>query len=577
MTTLPETDIASLHISKPRTEETANAIPLDGKVTVWRIENFEKVLVKPENVGHFYSGDSYIVLYSYKKRREDGTVKSNEEHIIYFWHGNDSSQDEKGSSAILATMLDDELGGTPIQVMVAQGKEPRHFRALFHGALVVHFGGVASGFKNVDDEDEEDEDGVALYHVHGSDDENTHGIYTKEAATSLTSRDCFVLINGRKVFLWQGNGSNDSEKKAAAKIADKLYLKFRCRGGVSTLKEGHEPARFWRALGGKGDYPKERHARVVVEDPRLFHCSNMTGFWQVEEVDNFAQSDLNNDDIMLLDTGNSLFLWIGDGSNPYEKRKGKETAVEYRATSNVMTKKTPIIEVNSGEEPPIFTQYFIGWDDKFIEKRRYIDVQEELTKEKEKAREEAQEEVPLEPTSEYAKQVFQEKAKDDEGNAVVKASQEYYEMLHGKGGGPKKTFEIDYKALHRRVEAEKEEIVDDGSGKVKIWRIENFERVEVEEKMYGQFYDGDSYIILYSYTVPPSTAEKHILYFWQGHHSSQDEKGSSAIETTWLDDELGGAPVQVRVTQGKEPQHFKMIFKGTMIIHQGGISLVVQA
>lgn len=235
---------------------------------------------------------------------------------------------------------------------------------------------------------------------------------------------------------------------------------------------------------------------------------------------------------MLLDTGNSLFLWIGDGSNPYEKRKGKETAVEYRATSNVMTKKTPIIEVNSGEEPPIFTQYFIGWDDKFIEKRRYIDVQEELTKEKEKAREEAQEEVPLEPTSEYAKQVFQEKAKDDEGNAVVKASQEYYEMLHGKGGGPKKTFEIDYKALHRRVEAEKEEIVDDGSGKVKIWRIENFERVEVEEKMYGQFYDGDSYIILYSYTVPPSTAEKHILYFWQGHHSSQGEKGSSAIETT---------------------------------------------
>ena len=152
MTTLPETDIASLHISKPSTDETANAIPLDGKVTVWRIENFEKVLVKPENVGHFYSGDSYIVLYSYKKRREDGTVKSNEEHIIYFWHGNDSSQDEKGSSAILATMLDDELGGTPIQVMVAQGKEPRHFRALFHGALVVHFGGVASGFKNVDDE-----------------------------------------------------------------------------------------------------------------------------------------------------------------------------------------------------------------------------------------------------------------------------------------------------------------------------------------------------------------------------------------------------------------------------------------
>ena len=26
--------------------------------------------------------------------------------------------------------------------------------------------------------------------------------------------------------------------------------------------------------------------------------------------------------------------------------------------------------------------------------------------------------------------------------------------------------------------------------------------------------------------------QKNIFYFWQGHHSSQDEEGSSAIETT---------------------------------------------
>lgn len=39
--------------------------------------------------------------------------------------------------------------------------------------------------------------------------------------------------------------------------------------------------RFWDALGGKGEYPKERHVSVLVEEPRLYHCSNMTGFWQV--------------------------------------------------------------------------------------------------------------------------------------------------------------------------------------------------------------------------------------------------------------------------------------------------------
>ena len=37
-----------------------------------------------------------------------------------------------------------------------------------------------------------------------------------------------------------------------------------------------------------------------------------------------------------------------------------------------------------------------------------------------------------------------------------------------------------------------------------------------------------------------------------------------------LDDELGGAAVQVRVVQGKEPTHFLTIFSGKMIILHGG-------
>ena len=45
-----------------------------------------------------------------------------------------------------------------------------------------------------------------------------------------------------------------------------------------------------------------------------------------------------------------------------------------------------------------------------------------------------------------------------------------------------------------------------------IWRIEDFEMVPVEKSMYGQFFGGDSYIILYTYEVRGK--EKHIIYFW---------------------------------------------------------------
>jgi hypothetical protein len=33
---------------------------------------------------------------------------------------------------------------------------------------------------------------------------------------------------------------------------------------------------------------------------------------------------------------------------------------------------------------------------------------------------------------------------------------------------------------------------------------------------------------------------------------------------------MGGKPVQVRVTQGKEPAHFRQLFKGRMIVFRGG-------
>ena len=43
--------------------------------------------------------------------------------------------------------------------------------------------------------------------------------------------------------------------------------------------------------------------------------------------------------------------------------------------------------------------------------------------------------------------------------------------------------------------------LDDGSGQLTVWRIEDFEKVLIDENKIGQFYDGDSYIILYAYEV----------------------------------------------------------------------------
>ena len=42
----------------------------------------------------------------------------------------------------------------------------------------------------------------------------------------------------------------------------------------------------------------------------------------VEEVPGeFAQSDLEPDDVMMLDTWNQVFIWIGEGANVEERKE----------------------------------------------------------------------------------------------------------------------------------------------------------------------------------------------------------------------------------------------------------------
>mmetsp|Transcript_18299 Transcript_18299/g.28528 ORF Transcript_18299/g.28528 Transcript_18299/m.28528 type:complete len:824 (-) Transcript_18299:2149-4620(-) len=567
-----EPDINALKISANAAAAQDDNTPANagevGSVEVWRIEDFEKVPLPPDECGQFFDGDSYVILYTYTK--PPSTTK---EYIIYFWQGNYSTQDEEGASALHATELDEKLGGTPVQVRVTQGKEPQHFRAIFHGCMVIHAGGKASGFKNVDAEDEEDTDGIALYHVYGTNSENTYGIHAEEKAASLTSRDCFCLAYGKTVYLWIGKGSNDAEEMAASKIAEILKKKLYCRK-IEKVKEGKEPARFWKGLGGKGDYPKERHSQYELARPRLFHCSNFTGFLQVEEILDFAQSDLNDDDVMILDAGVALYLWIGAGANEQEKLKAVETAKEYVADAETkLTKKASIVTIQSGKEPACFTQYFAGWEDEFFERNKWVDPVAKMEEEAKAAAAEAKDDLPLEPTTAYAKAVFAEKDKAIDHDKPVINPEAYYDLTHGKDDGkPRKSYEIDYAALHEKKVSETEDLVDDGNGKIEVWRIEDFQKVPVPKETYGQFYDGDSYIVLYTYTEPNSTTEKYIIYFWQGNHSSQDEKGASAIFTAVADEELGGLPIQVRVTQGKEPRHFRKIFKGAMIIRYGGVA-----
>ncbi|MGH0172719.1 UNVERIFIED_CONTAM: hypothetical protein FKN15_007106, partial [Acipenser sinensis] len=220
-------------------------------------------------------------------------------------------------------------------------------------------------------------------------------------------------------------------------------------------------------------------------------------------------SSFNLGDVFLLDIGKAIIQWNGPESNRQERLKEFIKLKGYPRTTNVET-------VNDEAESALFKQLFQKWT-----------VKDQA--------------AGLGKTYNVGK--------------VAKISQEKF----------------DASLMHSKPEvAAQERMVDDGAGKAEVWRIENLELVLVEPEQHGFFYGGDCYLVLYTYEV--NRKKHYLLYIWQGRHATQDELAASAFQAVTLDQQYGDEPVQVRITMGKEPRHFMSMFKGKMVIFEGGSS-----
>lgn len=370
---IAEFDIRSLHRDKIRLllKQGGSALgfmPDDGlgAKEIFRIENFELAPVDEAAHGMFFGGDSYVIKYTYTKN-------DREQYIVYFWQGTESSQDEKAASAIHAMKLDDELCGRAVQVRVTQGNEPRHFLKMFQGRTIVFSGGHASGFRNVHDYDSYDVDGTRLFHVRGFGADDMRAVQVAEKASSLNSGDVFCLETPSCTYLWNGSTSSDEEKALGVEICG-LVSPGR---DVVVVDEGAEPDAFWDALGGQGPYTVENVEPPVLKN-RLFHCIlYASGRMRVEEIKPFKQEDLVDDDVMILDSGREIYVWIGQHADEQERKEGLRMAQDYLRTepSDRSADATLVFMCRQEEEPDNFKLIFPDWNDNmWKEQQSYEDI-----------------------------------------------------------------------------------------------------------------------------------------------------------------------------------------------------------
>lgn len=345
---------------------------------IWRIEDFEVVPWPKEKYGQFMDGDSYIILYSYKIGKdgeEDEEGRPRLGHDIFFWLGAHTSQDEAGTAAYKTVELDEFLHGAATQHREVQASPSDAFMELFP-KMQIRSGGVRSGFRHVEEEGPK-EDVLTLLRVFKHPGSKRDSVVVHEVPPtweSLDEEDVFVLDKGDKIFVWQGRSCSPMEKAKAAQVVHDMTIAKHV--DVEVLSQTESRSRMVVSmLGGDGDAAAPaaeayHRARPVTSrtaegggrEKRLLRLSDKSGrlsFGQVKQGDSISRSDLDGNDVFVLDDGGrAIWVWQGAGASAAEKTMWLKAAQAYvRQLQGGEDKDAyliPIAKVIQGNESPTF-------------------------------------------------------------------------------------------------------------------------------------------------------------------------------------------------------------------------------
>jgi len=322
-------------------------------IQIWRIEKFKVVEWPRDQYGNFFDGDSYIVLHTYGHPQ---SLRYN----VHFWLGEFTTQDEAGTAAYKTVELDDYLGGRPVQYREVQGSESQSFMDLFD-QIMIQSGGIETGFRHVEPEKYRHR----LLHIKGT----MKNLVVKEvplSCKSLNSGDVFILDEGTELYQFVGKSASVAEKAKAKKIMGALDQERKAQLKAYVLEEEEDGkgqkdvwAHFWKALGGKSaiqDHDPASDTKVAALR-EMVKISDASGQLQFTPVP-FARSSLIEDDAFVISTGPIVFVWIGKGANPNEKKSAFAFAQKYLNQHPTLVKSTPIVRLLSGSENEEFNSYF---------------------------------------------------------------------------------------------------------------------------------------------------------------------------------------------------------------------------
>ncbi|KAA8584872.1 hypothetical protein FQN60_003566 [Etheostoma spectabile] len=340
-----------------------------------------------EEFGHFHTQDCYVFLCRYwvpveyeeeeKDKKEGGSGEGGEKSaaaeeeedkqpeedfqcVVYFWQGRQASNMGWLTFTFsLQKKFESLFPGKLKVVRMTQQQENLKFLSHFKRKFIIHKGKRKQ---------KTDSAQPSLYHIRTNGSALcTRTIQIGTDSSNLNSEFCFILKvvpfestdNQGIVYTWVGRAADPDEAKLAEDIMNNMFDDTYSK---QVINEGEEPENFfWVGIGSQKEYDEDAD---YMKHARLFRCSNEKGYFSVsEKCSDFCQDDLADDDIMLLDNGKEVYMWVGNQTSQVEIKLSLKACQVYiqhmRSKDAAQPRKLRL--VRKGNEPHCFSRCFHAW------------------------------------------------------------------------------------------------------------------------------------------------------------------------------------------------------------------------
>ncbi|XP_036287697.1 villin-like protein [Pipistrellus kuhlii] len=476
---------------------------------IWILKDLKLVPVPEGAYGNFFEEHCYVVLHVPQGlRATQGTPKD-----LHYWIGKKADIEAEGAAGNFVQDLQEMLGSAIVQHREVQGHESDCFCSYFRPGVIYRKGGLASALKHVETNMYNIQ---RLLRIRGR--KHVSATEVEFSWDSFNKDDIFLLDLGKVMIQWNGPKSSVSERARALTLTCSLQDRERAgraqigvvddefkASGLMEIMEavlGHRVASVYPAIPSRSINQLQK-ARV-----HLYYVYQKDKGLVIQELATclLTQDLLNEEECYVLDHGGcKIYVWQGRRCTQPEKIISFSQAQNFLQAKGYPT-YTNVEVLHQGEESAAFKQLFRTWS--------------------------------AEP-------------KNKNLELIRKLNQ----------------VKLDVVQLHSQPElAAQLRMVDDGSGKVEVWGIQDLGRQPVDPKLHGQFCAGSCYLVLYTYQRMGHI--QYILYLWQSPQATTQEVAALKSNAEELDLMYHGALVQAHVTMGHEPPHFYAIFQGQMVIFQ---------